>query len=159
MPYTLPGETVDADRVPGHPDRRHLLRVIEPSPDRIEPFCPHFGICGGCATQHWARAPYRAWKRGLVVSALEAAGIETEIDELIDAHGEGRRRAVLHARQGTKEIVEVGFSALARACDRPDRSLSGAGALDEGRDRDRLEDRGGACRRSASRSTFTRPER
>ncbi len=39
-------------------------------------------------------------------------GIETEIDELIDAHGDGRRRAVLHAREGTKEIVEVGFSAL-----------------------------------------------
>ena len=111
-PYTLPGETVDADRVPGHPDRRHLLRVIEPSPDRVEPFCPHFGICGGCATQHWALPPYRAWKRSLVVSALEAAGIKTEIAELIDAHGEGRRRAVLHARQGTKEIVEVGFSAL-----------------------------------------------
>jgi 23S rRNA (uracil1939-C5)-methyltransferase len=111
-PYTLPGETVDAERVPGHPDRRHLLRVIEASPDRVEPFCPHFGICGGCATQHWALAPYRTWKRGLVVSALEAAGIETEIAELIDAHGDGRRRAVLHARQGTKEIVEVGFSAL-----------------------------------------------
>lgn len=111
-PYTLPGETVDADRVPGHPDRRHLLRVIEPSPDRVEPFCPHFGICGGCATQHWALSPYRAWKRGLVASALEAAGIETELGELIDAHGEGRRRAVLHARQGTKDIVEVGFSAL-----------------------------------------------
>jgi len=111
-PYTLPGETVDADPVPGHPDRRHLLRVIEPSPDRIEPFCPHFGICGGCATQHWALPPYRAWKQALVASALEAAGIETELGELIDAHGEGRRRAVLHARQGTKEIVEVGFSAL-----------------------------------------------
>ena len=72
VPYTLPGETVDADPVPGHPDRRHLLRVIEPSPDRISPFCPHFGICGGCATQHWAETPYRAWKRGLVVSALDS---------------------------------------------------------------------------------------
>ncbi len=111
-PYTLPGEVVDADRVPGHPDRRHLLRVIEPSPDRIEPFCPHFGICGGCATQHWALEPYRAWKRGLVASALAELDIETELGELIDAHGEGRRRAVLHGRQGTKEIVEVGFSAL-----------------------------------------------
>lgn len=111
-PYTLPGEIVDADRVPGHPDRRHLLRVIEPSPERVEPFCSHFGICGGCATQHWALAPYRAWKRGLVVSALEAEGIETDIGDLIDAHGDGRRRAVLHARQGMKEIVEVGFSAL-----------------------------------------------
>jgi 23S rRNA (uracil1939-C5)-methyltransferase len=47
-----------------------------------------------------------------VVTALRQAGIDAPIDDLIDAHGDGRRRAVLHARQGTKEIVEVGFSAL-----------------------------------------------
>ena len=112
VPYTLPGETVDADAVAGHPDRRHLLRIVEPSPDRIEPFCPHFGICGGCAIQHWAEPRYRDWKRNLVVGALQQAGIDAPVDELIDAHGEGRRRAVLHARQGTRAIVEVGFSAL-----------------------------------------------
>ncbi len=112
VPYTLPGETVDADAVQGHPDRRHLLRVIVPSPDRVTPFCEHFGVCGGCAIQHWAEPLYRAWKRELVVTALRQAGIDAPIDDLIDAHGEGRRRAVLHARQGTKEIVEVGFSAL-----------------------------------------------
>jgi 23S rRNA (uracil1939-C5)-methyltransferase len=112
VPYTLPGETVDADAVRGHPDRRHLLRVVEASPDRVEPFCPHFGICGGCAIQHWAEPHYRNWKRGLVLTALRQARIESPADELIDAHGEGRRRAVFHARQGTKHIVEVGFSAL-----------------------------------------------
>jgi 23S rRNA (uracil1939-C5)-methyltransferase len=112
VPYTLPGETIDADAVQGHPDRRHLLRVVVPSPDRVTPFCPHFGVCGGCAIQHWAEPQYRAWKRNLVVAALRQAGIDAPVDELIDAHGEGRRRAVLHARQGTKEIVEVGFSAL-----------------------------------------------
>lgn len=112
VPYTLPGETVDADAVQGHPDRRHLLRVVEPSPDRVVPFCPHFGVCGGCAIQHWAEPHYRDWKRNLVVDALRHALIDAAVDDLIDAHGEGRRRAVLHARQGTKEIVEVGFSAL-----------------------------------------------
>jgi 23S rRNA (uracil1939-C5)-methyltransferase len=112
VPYTLPGETVDADAVQGHPDRRHLLRVVIPSPDRVEPFCEHFGVCGGCAIQHWAQPRYRDWKRNLVVTALRHAGIDAAVDDLIDAHGEGRRRAVLHARQGTKEIVEVGFSAL-----------------------------------------------
>lgn len=109
VPYTLPGETVDAERF--HPDRAHLLRIVEPSPDRIEPFCPHFAVCGGCAIQHWREPAYRAWKRGLVVSALAQAGIATTVGDLIDAHGDGRRRAVLHARRGTKDIVEVGFSA------------------------------------------------
>jgi 23S rRNA (uracil1939-C5)-methyltransferase len=113
IPYTLPGETVEAEPVAGHPDRRNLLRVATPSPDRIEPFCPHFGICGGCATQHWAEAPYRAWKRDLVVTALAHARIDAPVGDLIDAHGEGRRRAVLHARKhNTRDILEVGFSTL-----------------------------------------------
>jgi 23S rRNA (uracil1939-C5)-methyltransferase len=111
IPHTLPGETVEAEPVAGHPDRRNLLRVATPSPDRIEPFCPHFGICGGCATQHWAEAPYRAWKRDLVVTALAQARIDAPVGDLIDAHGEGRRRAVLHARKHTtRDILEVGLS-------------------------------------------------
>jgi 23S rRNA (uracil1939-C5)-methyltransferase len=112
VPYTLPGDVVDAEAVPGHPDRRHLLRIESPSPERVAPFCPHFGLCGGCAIQHWRDESYRAWKRDLVVSALAQAQIDTRVDALIDAHGEGRRRAVFHARRSAKDIIEVGFSAL-----------------------------------------------
>jgi 23S rRNA (uracil1939-C5)-methyltransferase len=112
VPYTLPGETVEAERVPGHPDRRHLLRIDTPSPERIEPICPHFGVCGGCAIQHWTQARYREWKCDLVASALSQAGLDAPVGELIDAHGEGRRRAVFHARRGPRDILEVGFAAL-----------------------------------------------
>lgn len=112
VPYTLPGETVEVERVPGHPDRRHLLRVDVASPERIAPFCQHFGICGGCAIQHWTADRYRAWKRDLVVAALQQAGLDTPVAELIDAHGEGRRRATFHARSGTHDVIEVGFAAL-----------------------------------------------
>ena len=111
VPYTLPGETVEVEDWPGHPDRRQLLRVEAASPDRIATICPHFGVCGGCAVQHWAWDLYRAWKRDLVVSALETAGLATAVDDLIDAHGDGRRRAVFHARRGTHAILSVGFAA------------------------------------------------
>jgi 23S rRNA (uracil1939-C5)-methyltransferase len=111
----LPGETVEVENVPGHPDRRALLRVETASPQRIAPICPHFGVCGGCAMQHWETSAYRAWKRDLVVEALRQAGIEAPVADLIDAHGdgpdEGRRRAVFHARRGTHDVLEVGFSA------------------------------------------------
>ncbi len=112
VPYTLPGETVEVESVPGHPDRRHLLRVETASPERIEPFCPHFGICGGCAIQHWTAPRYQEWKRSLVVEALAQAGLDATVDELIDAHGDGRRRATFHARLGARDILEVGFAAL-----------------------------------------------
>jgi 23S rRNA (uracil1939-C5)-methyltransferase len=112
VPYTLPGEVVEADPWPGHPDRRNLLRVETASPARVAPICPHFGVCGGCALQHWNFERYGEWKRDLVADELRRAGIVARVADLIDAHGDGRRRAVLHARRGTHDIVEVGFAAL-----------------------------------------------
>jgi 23S rRNA (uracil1939-C5)-methyltransferase len=111
VPYTLPGETVIVERVAGHPDRRHLLRVDKPSHERAQPICKHFGTCGGCALQHWSLAEYHLWKRSLVIEALAQAGIVAPVNDLIDAHGAGRRRAVFHARRGTHDVLEVGFTA------------------------------------------------
>ena len=111
VPYTLPGEAVEVEPWPGHPDRRQLLRVETASAERIAPICPHFGVCGGCAVQHWTWDRYHAWKRDLVVSALQQAGLPTPVNDLIDAHGEGRRRATFHARAGTHGILAVGFAA------------------------------------------------
>jgi 23S rRNA (uracil1939-C5)-methyltransferase len=111
VPYALPGETVDVEPEPEHPDRLNLLHVDTPSPDRIAPICPHFGTCGGCAVQHWRGERYGAWKRDLVLTALAQGGIDAPVDELIDAHGAGRRRAVLHARRGTHDVLAVGFAA------------------------------------------------
>jgi 23S rRNA (uracil1939-C5)-methyltransferase len=111
VPYTLPGEIVTVESVAGHPDRRHLVHVEKRSHERIEPVCKHFGICGGCALQHWSLAEYHLWKRSLVVEALAQADIVAPVSDLIDAHGAGRRRAVLHARRGVHDVLEVGFTA------------------------------------------------
>ncbi|MCC7347259.1 MAG: class I SAM-dependent RNA methyltransferase [Variibacter sp.] len=111
VPFTLPGEEVTVDPVPGHPDRRVLVRVETPSPQRVEPVCPHFGVCGGCALQHWAADRYSAWKRSLVADALAHVELAPPIDELVDAHGEGRRRVVLHARRSAGDVLQVGFAA------------------------------------------------
>ena len=111
VPYALPGETVTVEPVGGHPDRRHLLRVEQTSHERAVPVCKHFGICGGCAMQHWSLAEYLLWKRNLVVEALEHAGLIAPVEPIVDAHGKGRRRAVLHARRGGGDVLEVGFAA------------------------------------------------
>ncbi|MDO8978737.1 MAG: methyltransferase [Afipia sp.] len=114
VPYALGGETVDVLPSPGHPDRRALAHVVTASPERIDPFCPHFGTCGGCAIQHWQPDAYRTWKRQLVIDTLHHAGIDCEVSELIDAHGTGRRRMTLHARQSQQGILRVGFAAAGR---------------------------------------------
>jgi 23S rRNA (uracil1939-C5)-methyltransferase len=111
VPYTLGGETVETGAVADHPDRRLLLRVENPSPERIAPFCGYFGACGGCAIQHWQPESYSAWKRRNVVDALAHARIECPVDDLSDAHGAGRRRITAHARRGVDGEVHVGFAA------------------------------------------------
>jgi len=112
VPYTLPGEMVEVEAMPRQPDRRRLIRVERASPERIAPVCPHFGTCGGCAVQHWAWPRYRDWKRDLVVTALAQAGLAADVDDLVDAHGDGRRRVVFHARRDNRDILRVGFAAL-----------------------------------------------
>src|SRR5205814_6286635 len=107
--YTLPGETVAAE-ISG--ERAQLVALQSQSPDRIAPFCPHFTICGGCAVQHLAEPAYRAWKRGLVVDALAQARLDAPVADLVDAHGQGRRRVVLHARKGKVGFAEARAHAI-----------------------------------------------
>lgn len=111
VPYTLPGETVTVEPATGHPDRRHLDHVDKPSHERAAPICKHFTQCGGCAMQHWSLAEYHLWKRGLLAEALAQAGVIAPVADIIDAHGQGRRRATLHARRGARDLLEVGFTA------------------------------------------------
>ncbi len=95
VPYALAGETIAAE-VGG--SRGTLVEVLSPSPHRIAPFCRYFSRCGGCAVQTLAAESYVRWKRDLVTSALVRVGLTTEVSDLADAHGAGRRRAAFHAR-------------------------------------------------------------
>lgn len=108
VPYTLPGETVRAETAG---ETARLIAVETPSPDRVQPFCEYFGRCGGCLLQHYEERAYRSWKRGLVVSALRQRGLDPPIAEMIDAHGEGRRRVALHMRK-RDGLVTAGFMGL-----------------------------------------------
>ncbi len=105
--FALPGERV---RLGATGELRDFgFSLIEASPDRAEPICRYFGLCGGCAAQHMGQALYARWKRGLVVHALARAGVAAQVDELVDAHGAGRRRATFHARFLPHARDEVGF--------------------------------------------------
>src|SRR3569623_1506437 len=70
-----------------------------PEPEeRADPLCPYFGVCGGCTLQHFGPAAYTALKTELVESALRNAHVTAKLAPLLEAHGDGRRRAPLHAR-------------------------------------------------------------
>ena len=95
VPLTLPGEVVEIE---ADGERGTLVGVIQPAGNRVEPFCPHFGACGGCQLQHMDRASYEAFKIALVETPLHFAGVDVKVSRFIDAAGDGRRRATLHAR-------------------------------------------------------------
>jgi len=54
VPFVLPGERVDVTLVEQKPGfaRGRVDKLLEPSPQRIEPQCPYFQRCGGCHYQH-----------------------------------------------------------------------------------------------------------
>jgi 23S rRNA (uracil1939-C5)-methyltransferase len=54
IPFTLPGEEVLVEIVEEKPkySRGVPVEILSASPQRVEPRCPHFGICGGCQWQH-----------------------------------------------------------------------------------------------------------
>ena len=49
-------------------------QVLRASPDRVQPKCPHFGLCGGCALQHLAPAAQLAFKQSQLVENLARLG-------------------------------------------------------------------------------------
>jgi 23S rRNA (uracil1939-C5)-methyltransferase len=51
-----------------------LIRIIEPSPDRVQPFCIHFGVCGGCKWQHLDYVAQLRYKEKQVKDAMERLG-------------------------------------------------------------------------------------
>ncbi|WP_363350020.1 RNA methyltransferase [Methylocystis echinoides] len=107
VPYALAGETVLAE-IDG--EQARLAEIVAASPDRIAPICPHYADCGGCAVQALRDEPYRAWKRGLVETALKNVGLSLAVDPLVDAQGAGRRRVTFHARMD-QGAARVGFMA------------------------------------------------
>ncbi len=76
IPGALPGERVLAVPVQRrrHYDRMRLVQVIEPSPDRRPPLCPHAAICGGCAFQVLDYPAQLAAKAAQVRDCLERIG-------------------------------------------------------------------------------------
>ncbi|MDF0695048.1 class I SAM-dependent RNA methyltransferase [Rhizobium sp. MC63] len=112
VPFSLPGETVAIARVKS---QGTIMSITTPSPDRQEPPCRHFGpdgvngTCGGCTLQHLADAPYRAFKRQLMVDALKSKGLTPEVGEIVPARPGERRRVVFAARKTEKDML-IGFN-------------------------------------------------
>ena len=82
----IPGDVVDAAVYKKKKNfaQAKIAQLITPSPDRVTPFCEHFGVCGGCKWQHMNYPTQLKYKQKSVLDALQRlAGLETNHAEEI----------------------------------------------------------------------------
>lgn len=76
VPFTIPGERVEIEIsvVKDRFARGRLLHVLEASPDRTTPRCPHFARCAGCQYQHVTYEAQLGAKEAQVCALLQRIG-------------------------------------------------------------------------------------
>jgi 23S rRNA (uracil1939-C5)-methyltransferase len=81
VPYSLPGEVVEVELVHSKKtySRGKLIRLLDPSPYRIEPPCSFYQVCGGCQLQHLSPFSQVQEKERLFRQSLDHALKDKEI--------------------------------------------------------------------------------
>ncbi len=76
VPYGLPGELVRVELIEQKKGfaRARLVEVLRPAPERLQPRCRHFGVCGGCHYQHLSYAHQLQVKAEVLREQLERIG-------------------------------------------------------------------------------------
>ncbi|HPQ96289.1 MAG TPA: 23S rRNA (uracil(1939)-C(5))-methyltransferase RlmD [Thiolinea sp.] len=111
----IPGERVRFSYQARKPnfDEAQVLEVLEASPERVEPECPHYALCGACSWQHIALEAQIHYKQRVLLDNLAHIGrVEPEtVFAPLTADGWGYRRK---ARLGVRWVAKkaralVGF--------------------------------------------------
>lgn len=108
VPFTLAGEMVEAQVADDHGSYANavLARVLESSPERVQPPCRYFGECGGCHYQHAEYMEQVAIKAGILRETLERARVG-DVPEIAVLYGEPlgyRNRIRLHVDRATSKL-------------------------------------------------------
>jgi len=76
VPFVLTGEVVEVEitEVKKNFARAKLLRVVQPSPERVEPACRYFAQCGGCQYQHVDYAAQLRMKHKQIADLFQRIG-------------------------------------------------------------------------------------
>ncbi|MDD4082145.1 MAG: TRAM domain-containing protein [Sphaerochaetaceae bacterium] len=123
----LPGEIVDIKITKEKKDYDNAVctRIIVPSPSRITPICPYYGICGGCNLMHLDYKAQVAYKKDIIQDTFNHFKIDVEdIEESVESSPFGYRTRV-RFKCGKSEL---GFS---KADSRDFVSISNCPVLDK----------------------------
>jgi 23S rRNA (uracil1939-C5)-methyltransferase len=116
VPRTIPGEQVEVEYTDSHKQwrRARVVRLIEKSPSRREPPCPHYERCGGCQLQH---IDYRAQlpiKATIVADSLRRIGkVEIDPPEVVASPQEfGYRNRISFVLRSGSSGMSMGYHAF-----------------------------------------------
>jgi 23S rRNA (uracil1939-C5)-methyltransferase len=111
VPRTAPGDLVELTSVREHKRfaRARVDRLLESSPQRVEPRCPHYvrDECGGCQLQHIEYQTQLAVRRAFVGDAFRRIGKQEVSDPAIvpaDKTYDYRTKLTLHVESGGRRI-------------------------------------------------------
>lgn len=113
--FALPHEIVTAKVTESFKkyEEADTITVANPSPDRVEPVCPHFTVCGGCSLQHWSTDAQIAFKQSVLAEHFKHFGDLTPdewLPPLRSTRTDYRRKARLGAKfVFKKDSMLLGF--------------------------------------------------
>jgi 23S rRNA (uracil1939-C5)-methyltransferase len=90
--------------------RGDVLTIVEASPHRVAPPCPHYALCGGCTLQHASDDFYRDWKTAVVRDALAAKNLKPATWRAQVFLPAGGRRRITFTAEKRDGAVTLGYS-------------------------------------------------
>lgn len=115
VPFVMIGEEVEAEitEVKKSFARARLLRVLRPSPERVQPQCPYFGDCGGCQYQHISYSAQLRIKQKQISDLFQRIGrMAPTVEEVAGSPREyGYRNRIMVRSQWNKpeQRLNIGF--------------------------------------------------
>src|SRR5437762_1215952 len=116
VPYTAVGERVEAEvtEVKKRFARAKLVRLLEPSPERVAPSCRYFGECGGCQYQHLSYATQLQVKHKQICDLLQRLGsidpaLVTAVTPCPQPYGYRNRIMIRSQWDKFKQGLNIGF--------------------------------------------------
>lgn len=127
VPFTAPGDTITAEIVKSKKSfaEARMLKLMEPSADRVAPPCPYFTGCGGCVYQHLRYEAQLAIKTKQVADNLRRVGklVDVPMQPIIPSVNVWgyRNRIRVHRSQGvtgfymfeSQQMIDVEQCAIA----------------------------------------------
>lgn len=127
VPFTIAGDTVEIEIIKENKNfiNAKLLKIIEPSEDRIKAFCPYYGLCGGCSLQNYSYEKTLDYKVNRVKNILNRVQINNQIDIIPNSSNKFyrnkielkvRNKKIGYYAYASHDLIEISLCMITKKC-------------------------------------------